>query len=83
MKELGRNPKSGSPGIQQQRVQIHQKLHKLVLKAMEVFAEIQETDQAIPAGMGGGVAEFLEGFLEEILVRVEAVEEEGPGSSQR
>ena len=32
-----------------------------------------------PVGMGGGVEGFLEGFLEEVLVRVEAVEDEEEG----
>jgi serine/threonine-protein kinase 24/25/MST4 len=41
-------------------------------------------DARAPVGMGGGVEGFLEGFLEEVLVRVEAVEEdEGMSPEQR
>ena len=45
-----------------------------------MFSEIEKWDTEAPVGMGGGVNAFLEGFLEEVLVRVEAEEEEGsPG----
>lgn len=53
----------------------HDKLRKLVIKAASTFQEIQRLDDEAPVGMGGGVKEFLEGFLEEILVRVEAGDE--------
>jgi serine/threonine-protein kinase 24/25/MST4 len=41
------------------------------------MSEVDDTDARTPVGMGGGVEGFLEGFLEEVLVRVEAVEEDG------
>ncbi|KAK5461241.1 Serine/threonine-protein kinase PAK 6 [Exophiala xenobiotica] len=78
LKELGRSSKPSSAAameIQQQRVESHQKVRRLASKAAAIFQEIQKYDEECPVGMGGGVAEFLEGFLEEILVRVEAAEE--------
>ena len=60
------------------RQHAHEKIKKLVMKAAGVFAEIERWDRESPAGMGGGVEAFLEGFLEEVLVRVEA-EDEDPG----
>lgn len=54
----------------------HEKLKKLVMKAAGVFAEIEKWDNEAPVGMGEDVNAFLEGFLEEILVRVEAEDEE-------
>ena len=54
----------------------HEKLRKLVLKAAGVFGEIERWDNEAPVGMGGDVTAFLEGFLEEMLVRVEAEDEE-------
>ena len=49
-----------------------------------MFSEIEKWDDEAPVGMGGGVNAFLEGFLEEVLVRVEAEEEEGsPGEAVR
>lgn len=56
----------------------HEKLKKLVMKAAGVFAEIEKWDSEAPVGMGEEVNAFLEGFLEEILVRVEAEDEESP-----
>jgi serine/threonine-protein kinase 24/25/MST4 len=64
--------------LQQRRHQSHERLRKLVVKVAGVFSEIQKWDQEAPVGMGGEVNEFLEGFLEEILVRVEAADDE-PG----
>lgn len=54
----------------------HEKLKRLVLKAAGVFAEIEKYDSEAPVGMGGEVNSFLEGFLEEMLVRVEPEDEE-------
>ena len=50
----------------------HTRLTKLVNKVVESFAEIDKVDSKAPVGMGDGVGNFLEGVLEEILVRVEA-----------
>ncbi|KIW17534.1 hypothetical protein PV08_04728 [Exophiala spinifera] len=78
LKELSRTRQQGSPAaaeIQHQRVQTHEKVRRLAAKAAAIFQEIQRCDEEFPVGMSGGVTEFLEGFLEEILVRVEAAEE--------
>jgi serine/threonine-protein kinase 24/25/MST4 len=65
----------------QQRAQAaHEKLRKLVYKLAHVCKEIDHWDKQEPVGMGKDVDVFLEGLLEEILVRVEpADEEEGDG----
>ena len=68
---------STDPEIMQKRQMIHDKIQKLVFKAAGVFAEIEKLDNEAPVGMGGGVDSFLEGLLEEILVRVEAEDENG------
>ena len=57
--------------LQQRRQHAHEKLKKLVVKAAGVFNEIEKWDGEAPVGMGGDVHAFLEGFLEEILVRVD------------
>ncbi len=62
--------------VQQQRQQTHEKIKKLVLKAAGLFKEMEELDERAPVGMGGEVNGFLEGFLEEVLVRVEAEEDD-------
>ena len=58
--------------IAQRRQYVHEKLRRLVIKAAGVFGEIEKWDNQAPVGMGGEVNSFLEGFLEEVLVRVEA-----------
>lgn len=71
------NQQSSSTSISQQRkmLETHEKLRKLVGKAAVTFQEIQRLDEDAPVGMGGGVREYLEAFLEEILVRVEVGDE--------
>lgn len=80
LKELTKTKPStqAAAELQQRRLQGHERIRKLVVKAAGVFSEIQKWDQEAPVGMGGEVTEFLEGFLEEILVRVEAADDE-PG----
>ena len=55
----------------------HENVRRLVGRAIRLMSEIDDADAKAPVGMGGGVEGFLEAFLEEVLVRVEAVEEEG------
>lgn len=55
----------------QKRKKAHEKLRKYVMKAAGVFAEIEKWDREEQVGMGGEVQEFMEGFLEEILYRVD------------
>ena len=70
--------------LQQRRLHAHEKLKKLVIKAAGVFSEIERWDNEAPVGMGDEVSAFLEGYLEEVLVRVEAEDEEvGQGSPAR
>ncbi|KAL2010056.1 hypothetical protein VTN00DRAFT_5863 [Thermoascus crustaceus] len=61
---------------QQRRQYAHEKLKKLVIKAAGIFSEIERWDREAPVGMGGEVGPFLEGLLEEILVRVEPADED-------
>ncbi len=62
--------------LMRQRQLAHEKVKRLIIKAAGVFSEIEKWDNEAPVGMGGDVNAFLEGFLEEILVRVEAEDEE-------
>jgi serine/threonine-protein kinase 24/25/MST4 len=67
----------------QTRHNAHEKLKKLVIKAAGVFSEIERWDSEAPVGMGGEVSAFLEGFLEEVLVRVEADDDVSVNQSPR
>lgn len=68
---------TATPSAKQQRAEIaHDKLRKLVYKMAHVCKEIDQLDKAEPVGMGQDVGNFLEGLLEEILYRVEPLEEE-------
>lgn len=62
---------------QQQRAeQAHERIRKLVYKLAHTCKEIDAYDKAEPVGMGREVNNFLEGLLEEILVRIEPLDEE-------
>lgn len=77
---LTRGNKPSGPAaqeLQQRRLHAHEKLKRLVIKAAGVFNEIERWDTDAPVGMGGEVNAFLEGFLEEVLVRVEAEDDDG------
>lgn len=63
--------------------QTHENVRRLVSRCIRCFSELDEVDARAPVGMGGGVEGFLEGFLEEVLVRVEAVEEDDQAPEQR
>ncbi|KKY37659.1 putative ste ste20 ysk protein kinase [Diaporthe ampelina] len=68
---------SGAPTPKQQRAEAsHEKIRKLVYKLAHVCKEIDHFDKAEPVGMGKDVSTFLEGLLEEILVRVEPLDDE-------
>ncbi|KAH7312532.1 kinase-like domain-containing protein [Stachybotrys elegans] len=70
-------PSQSGPTPKQQKAEAaHEKLRKLVYKLAHVCNEIDDYDKAEPVGMGGDVGSFLEGLLEEILVRVEPLDEE-------
>ncbi|KAL8836370.1 MAG: hypothetical protein Q9170_002943 [Blastenia crenularia] len=76
------SPSNASDLLHKQRY-AHDKLKRLVIKAAGVFSDIERWDDEAPVGMGGEVRAFLEGFLEEILVRVEPEDEEMPGNPVR
>ncbi|KAJ4407852.1 Serine/threonine-protein kinase PAK 6 [Neurospora sp. IMI 360204] len=71
------------PTPKQQRTEAaNEKIRKLVYKLAHVCKEIDHYDKAEPVGMGKDVGGFLEGLLEEILVRVEPLDvlgEDGHG----
>ncbi|KAK3309793.1 kinase-like domain-containing protein [Chaetomium strumarium] len=63
---------------QQRAEAAHEKIRKLVYKLAHVCKEIDHYDKQEPVGgMGKEVGTFLEGLLEEILVRVEPLDEDG------
>ncbi|KAH6895937.1 kinase-like domain-containing protein [Thelonectria olida] len=61
---------------QQQAEAAHEKIRRLVYKLAHVCKEIDHHDKLEPVGMGRDVGSFLEGLLEEILVRVEPLDED-------
>ena len=67
---------TGTTPKQQRAEAAHEKLRKLVYKLAYVCREIDHWDKQEPVGMGKDVDVFLEGLLEEILVRVEPAEDE-------
>ncbi|PMD24859.1 Pkinase-domain-containing protein [Hyaloscypha hepaticicola] len=67
---------TGTTPKQQRAEAAHEKLRKLVYKLAYVCREIDHWDKQEPVGMGKDVDVFLEGLLEEILVRVEPAEDD-------
>lgn len=67
---------TGTTPKQQRAQAAHEKLRKLVYKLAHVCKEIDHWDKEEPVGMGKDVDVFLEGLLEEILVRVEPADDE-------
>jgi serine/threonine-protein kinase 24/25/MST4 len=57
------------------RWEAHEQIRRLVAKTKKCFEELDRLDMENPVGMGGEIGGFLEGFLEEVLVRVEAEDE--------
>jgi serine/threonine-protein kinase 24/25/MST4 len=78
LQHLYRPAQSSGPvsGNQQRAEAAHDRIRKLVYKLAHVCKEIDHCDKAEPVGMGREVGSFLEGLLEEILVRVEPLDEE-------
>jgi serine/threonine-protein kinase 24/25/MST4 len=62
--------------LQQRRQAAHEKVKKHVYKVANIFKDIEMWDSRAPVGMGGEINGFLEGFLEEMLVRIDAEEED-------
>ncbi|KAF8453945.1 hypothetical protein BGX38DRAFT_1268183 [Terfezia claveryi] len=77
------NPNTASVQMmQKEKQQAHERVKRLCIKAAGIFKEIEEWDNRAPVGMGGEINGFLEGFLEECLVRVDAEDyEEENGAS--
>ncbi|KAF7552382.1 hypothetical protein G7Z17_g4336 [Cylindrodendrum hubeiense] len=71
----GNGPVMVSP-TQQRAEAAHEKVRSLVYKLAHVCKEIDHYDKTEPVGMGREVGSFLEGLLEEILVRVEPLDED-------
>jgi serine/threonine-protein kinase 24/25/MST4 len=67
---------TGATPRQQRAQAAHEKVRKLVYKLAHVCKEIDHWDKQEPVGMGKDVDVFLEGLLEEILVRVEPADED-------
>lgn len=57
------------------RLECHENVKRLVGELRRGFKELDEWDERGGVGMGGEVAGFLEGFLEEVLVRVEPADD--------
>ncbi|KAF2185014.1 Pkinase-domain-containing protein [Zopfia rhizophila CBS 207.26] len=53
------------------RQECHEQVKRLVGELVERFVELDRWDERGEVGMGGEVNGFLEGYLEEVLVRVE------------
>lgn len=62
--------------VAQRKQRVQDKVRKLAYKAAGILNELERWDREEPASMGGGVGSFLEGFLEEMLVRVDADDDE-------
>lgn len=72
---IGSGGSSGSRSPEQELLfkrQAHEQIRKLVYKAGKIFRDIDHWDAVAGVGMGDGVQGFLEGWLEEVLCRVEA-----------
>jgi len=67
---------SGATPKQQRAQAAHEKVRGLVFKLAHVCKQIDHWDKQEPVGMGKDVDVFLEGLLEEILVRVEPADED-------
>ncbi|KAK3670101.1 Serine/threonine-protein kinase PAK 6 [Recurvomyces mirabilis] len=61
-----------SPAALEHKRQAHDQIRKCMVKIVRLFKEIDALDATAPVGMGDGVEGVLEGFLEEVLCRVEA-----------
>lgn len=67
--------------VQEKREATHAMVESLVNDMSGIFTKIERLDQEAPVGMGADVSSFLEGFLEEVLVRIEPADDEPSPSS--
>ncbi|PYH43390.1 putative Ste20-like serine/threonine protein kinase [Aspergillus saccharolyticus JOP 1030-1] len=61
---------------QSRQYHAHEMMESLVGDLCGMFARLEHWDNEAPVGMGAQVSSFLEGFLEEILVRIEPSDED-------
>lgn len=73
---MGNEKNNEALELHKRRESTHEKLGSLVSDVSGLFNEIERLDQEAPVGMGADVTSFLEGFLEEVLVRIEPADEE-------
>ncbi|KAG2412574.1 serine/threonine-protein kinase 24 [Aspergillus terreus] len=66
--------------LQSRRDYVQQMMESLVSDVSGMFSRIERWDNEAPVGMGAEVTSFLEGFLEEVLVRIEPADEELPSA---
>ncbi|KAE8351603.1 kinase-like domain-containing protein [Aspergillus coremiiformis] len=64
--------------LQSNRDYVQQMMESLVNDLGGIFTRVERWDHEAPVGMGAEVSSFLEGFLEEVLVRIEPADEEPP-----
>lgn len=57
--------------LRQRQMEAQESIKRLASKAARLFTDMDQWDSWAPVGMGEEVGTFLEGFLEEVLVRVE------------
>jgi serine/threonine-protein kinase 24/25/MST4 len=57
------------------RQECHDNVKRIVAELKKGFSQLDEWDERGGVGMGGEVSGFLEGFLEEVLVRVEPADD--------
>ncbi|KAH8726283.1 kinase-like domain-containing protein [Phaeosphaeriaceae sp. PMI808] len=69
------NDAQGFVERRRRRQDCHDQVRKLVSEISDRFQELDRWDERGEVGMGGEVAGFLEGFLEEVLVRVEPADD--------
>ena len=62
---------SGALELRRKQLEAQDSIRKLANKAARLFTDMDQWDNWAPVGMGEEVGSFLEGFLEEVLVRVE------------
>lgn len=79
-RNVGNERSSEVIDLHERREYAHDMIESLVSDISGMFTRIERLDQEAPVGMGADVSSFLEGFLEEVLVRIEPADEEpSPG----
>lgn len=68
--------KAATTPARQRAEAAHEQIRTLVYKVARACKELDGLDKTEPVGMGNGVGTFLEGVLEEILVRVEPLDDD-------